>query len=292
MPLTFPPGGFASGRLLLMPRSYKDLTGKRFGRLTCVRRVGANKWQQALWLCACKCGNEHVVIGTCLVEGNSRSCGCFARERHSGPAIKMVGRRFGLLKVLRLAGRKQWTQDDRYCDFLWRCVCKCGKKKIASGHRLRQGIIQSCGCLRHLKGKKNRNYKHGGTNTAHYRTWSGMKQRCFNEKSAAYPDYGGRGITMCLGWRGPDGFVHFREDMGKRPKNKTIDRRNVDGNYSCGHCEECLRMGWTANCKWATDTEQNNNRRSNTWYKAQKPEEVQEMEKRIAEDETDPTNIF
>jgi len=56
-----------------------DLTGKRFGRLTVVKKV-PSKNTNARWLCKCDCGNEITVLGTTLRRGESKSCGCLRSE--------------------------------------------------------------------------------------------------------------------------------------------------------------------------------------------------------------------
>lgn len=63
-----------------------DLTGRRFGRLTVVRRVEDRVTPSgrriAQWLCYCECGGQCVVQGWNLSRGLTRSCGCYAREQH------------------------------------------------------------------------------------------------------------------------------------------------------------------------------------------------------------------
>lgn len=62
-----------------------DITGKRFGRLTAIKREANSKGGQARWLCRCDCGNETIVLGTELRRSGARkgtkSCGCFAVEQ-------------------------------------------------------------------------------------------------------------------------------------------------------------------------------------------------------------------
>ena len=62
--------------------NFKDITGKRFGRLVVIKRVG-KKRSFALWLCKCDCGNFNEVTSRSLINGNSKSCGCLSREVHS-----------------------------------------------------------------------------------------------------------------------------------------------------------------------------------------------------------------
>lgn len=52
-----------------------DLTGKRFGRLTVVRKT-KNRNGLTMWLCKCDCGTEKEVRTTHLRSGASKSCGC------------------------------------------------------------------------------------------------------------------------------------------------------------------------------------------------------------------------
>lgn len=80
--------------------------------------------------------------------------------------------------------------------------------------------------------------------------WYGMVGRCHNPEHKSYKYYGGRGITVYASWR--DDYMSFLAYIGKRPSSKyTLERiRNAEG-YKPG------------NVKWATQKEQQNNRRSN-----------------------------
>lgn len=66
----------------------KDLTGKRFGRLTVIEYVGTKhdkngKNAKAQWKCQCDCGNIRIVESASLLLGRSKSCGCLCREENS-----------------------------------------------------------------------------------------------------------------------------------------------------------------------------------------------------------------
>lgn len=57
-----------------------DLTGKKFGRLTVIKRVTNENNGKLRWLCMCECGNEKQIRGGRLTSGATKSCGCLMRE--------------------------------------------------------------------------------------------------------------------------------------------------------------------------------------------------------------------
>jgi hypothetical protein len=59
--------------------NFKDITGKRFGRLTAIKVVGKIK-SNMLWLCQCECGNKTNVASSELLQGKTKSCGCLRKE--------------------------------------------------------------------------------------------------------------------------------------------------------------------------------------------------------------------
>ncbi len=59
----------------------KDITGNRYGRLMVVGRAEKNGTNgQTRWICLCDCGNRTIVHKSNLTSGDTRSCGCLAKE--------------------------------------------------------------------------------------------------------------------------------------------------------------------------------------------------------------------
>jgi hypothetical protein len=56
-----------------------DLTGKIFGKLTVLKDSGRRKSRRPIWLCQCSCGQQTDVLGKYLVNGDTKSCGCYSK---------------------------------------------------------------------------------------------------------------------------------------------------------------------------------------------------------------------
>lgn len=54
--------------------------GKRYGKLTVLKRNGTSKDGKAMWLCKCDCGGYVTTIGKSLRNGDCKSCGCHRKE--------------------------------------------------------------------------------------------------------------------------------------------------------------------------------------------------------------------
>ena len=117
-----------------------DLTGQRYGRLTVEGRVVVDG--RTRWRCRCDCGNMVDVISQNLIFGNTRSCGCYRRERRHDIQSKQapVGTRYGRLTVEGYEGPYAMV------------LCDCGVRKRVRNKHLLDGSTQSCGCLRREMG--------------------------------------------------------------------------------------------------------------------------------------------
>ena len=64
-----------------MANTKLDIIGKTFSRLTVLKQFGKSKNGHLMFLCKCECGNEKLIIGSSLVYGDTKSCGCLSREK-------------------------------------------------------------------------------------------------------------------------------------------------------------------------------------------------------------------
>ena len=139
------------------------------------------------------------------------------------------GKKFGKLSPIEYLGASKWG-----------CKCDCGKLCNALAANMKRGMTKSCGC-----GWR----KHGMHATPTYKSWQSMKYRCDSTTHPKAKLYSLRGITYDPRWAK---FAAFFKDMGECPTGLTLDR--IDGS-----------KGYTKNnCRWATYSTQNSNRRTYT----------------------------
>lgn len=126
--------------------------------------------------------------------------------------------------------------------------------RVVSSYRSLDQPFDEKGLIAMSVKTKHRNYypggklrgTHGDTSSAEFRSWQGMKQRCYNQNHHKYHYYGAKGIRVCDRWLQ---FENFLEDMGRKPSSKhSIDRIDNDGDYE------------PDNCRWADYKTQNTNR--------------------------------
>lgn len=119
----------------------KDLTGRRFGKLTVLEKTDQRIRSAVVWRCRCDCGNEILVESRRLKPGVIYSCGC---EPSPYDGVKdLTGYRFGKLLVKGKSGNKAKDGNP-----LWLCQCDCGKEIETTKRKLITGGMRSCGCGR------------------------------------------------------------------------------------------------------------------------------------------------
>lgn len=154
-----------------------------------------------------------------------------------GSKVNLCGQRFG--KVVAIEPTEKRKSNG---GIIWKCRCDCGKIFFTGSGTLRYGTTKSCGCTRIEKVKSNPPKRtHGESRGRLYRIWQGMKERCYYPSHNRYKNYGGRGIQVCSEWQ--NDYATFREwalnngyDENAERGQCTIDRIDVDGNYSPDNC--------------------------------------------------------
>ena len=220
----------------------RNLLGMRFTRITVIGPPEKND-RGRKWLCQCDCGKIWRVNQQYLLDGKTKSCGCYKRDTHTAPMA--IGDKFGSLTIVSRAE----TPPNRG-EFYWLCRCDCGNTKVARGSELRNGNTCRCGkCGR--KSSQEHHKTHGMSRSRLYKAWRAMKDRC-NGTARKSDRYYGRGITYAPEWENFEPFMEWALSNGYA-SNLELDRIDNDGNYE------------PSNCRWATRTQQCRNTSRNVF---------------------------
>lgn len=133
----------------------KNELGNRYGSLIVIEEATNDDKGNARWLCQCDCGNQIVVLGRHLRNGNTASCGCVRIKKiieyNRQHNIKDISnQRFGILTAL------EPTEMRSGKAVIWKCKCDCGKETYISGSDLRSGNTKSCGCQKYKSQGENK----------------------------------------------------------------------------------------------------------------------------------------
>lgn len=110
--------------------AFKDLTGKRFGRLIAIsydiRPSGPSGQPKTFWMCKCDCGNIKEIMASQLMTGKTISCGCYHKE-----VTKMIKTKHGChgMRIYNIWGkmlaRVQNPKNNEYHNYGARGITVC-----------------------------------------------------------------------------------------------------------------------------------------------------------------------
>lgn len=103
---------------------HKDLTGKKFGRLTVIGRTNNSSWWEIKWICICECWNGIEVQSGNIKSWHTNSCWCFFIECHTKHWMVKT-RQYRIWRNLK--NRCLYKTHNSYKNYGWRWITVCDR---------------------------------------------------------------------------------------------------------------------------------------------------------------------
>lgn len=207
----------------------KDLTAKKIGRFTVVKRhfekkekikKYKTKYHPVKWLLKCNCGERFIRSAADINRGLVYECpNCtFRRSKYY-----IGGKKFGRLSVQDRC-RIEKNKNNHFYR-VWLCICECGIKKWIRARSIISGSTKSCGCFSMKNNSRYANetlypMRHGKSQDSLYQPWISLIHKCYNSKNQSYNRFGAKGYTVCDIWR--NSFEAFHDWMKKQKWKKGL----------------------------------------------------------------------
>lgn len=145
--------GCLIGKNLAETSNLRDLTGRKFGRLTVLERAEDVRYKNGAmavqWKCRCDCGNIVIKRTQGILNGKTKSCGCLRDEIGNNPFEFEIGQeietKYGKFVVKNRIREERETTRIR--DKKYVCKCQnCGEENTILEHTLMSGIGSCRAC--------------------------------------------------------------------------------------------------------------------------------------------------
>jgi hypothetical protein len=194
--------------------TFKNLTGRSFGRLTVVRQAFSSG--RTRWTCRCTCGTCKDILSTSLLNGSSQSCGCFRRE-----LVTATNRSHGQTGSLTyVSWSSMWTRCTNKNRQVWKYY---GGRGIEVCKRWKsfEAFLEDMGTRPSGLTLERRD------TDGHYSKkncyWATRKQQALSRRNSRWVVYNGRRQTISawaaeLGWS----WSAMRNRLERLPKNRAL----------------------------------------------------------------------
>lgn len=201
-----------------------NLVGQRFGKLVVIEQADVVN-RQYYWWCQCDCGKVIRVLGNSLKAGKTKTCGC----EHSRKPEDLTNQTFGKLTAL-----EPLYKNDRV---YWHCQCECGNFSDVLASHLKNGGIQSCGCINYSIGEKNIENLLQENNINYIREYK------FQDFGQYRYDFYLPDLNRLIEF---DGKQHYFECGGSWDENDNLEQRQsrdkVKNQYAISHNIDLIRI--------------------------------------------------